>query len=41
VTFSPVAEGRRGGSVLIGDSSTGGPYLVDLGGSALKRKGRN
>jgi sugar lactone lactonase YvrE len=40
VTFNPVTEGKRGGSILIGDSSTGGPYLVDLGGSALKRKGR-
>ena len=40
VTFSPVAEGRRGGSILVGDSSTGGPYLIDLSGSALKRKGR-
>ncbi len=41
VTFSPVAEGRRGGSILVGDSSTGGPYLINLGGRALKRKGRN
>ena len=41
VTFSPVAEGRRGGSILIGDSSTGGPYLIDLNGSAQRPKGRN
>jgi hypothetical protein len=41
VTFSPVAEGKRGGSILIGDSSTGGPYLVGLSGRALKPNGRN
>ena len=41
VTFSPVAEGKRGGSILIGDSSTGGPYLIDLSGRALKPSGRN
>ena len=40
VTFNPVTEGERGSRILIGDPSTGGPYLIDLSGSALKRKGR-
>jgi hypothetical protein len=41
VTFNPVTWGKRGGSVLIGDSSTGGPYLIGLSGHALKPKGRD
>ncbi len=41
VTFNPVADGERGSRILIGDPSTGGPHLIELSGSALKRKGRN
>ena len=38
VTFNPVTEGERGNRILIGDASTGGPYVIDLSGRALKRE---
>ena len=41
VTFKPVTWGERGSRILIGNSSTGGPYSVGFSGQGLKPKGRD